>query len=173
MTICLLLCSSEAAIVDNLINLVMKPSTATLIPFIGDFPWYFVSPWVASIIYLISYDMYMADQASLDTAGLNQDFMFGMAMGSMEDAYEDVWGKRFKTPTNSGSGGSGGSGGNTIPGSPGDDGVVNSPSGLGGPAPCLENYISVQETIDTGADPHAVHGIQATDGAFVAVGSGK
>lgn len=112
----------------------------------------------------------MADKASLDTAGLNQDFMFGMAMGSMEDAYEDVWGKRFKNPTTNTNSGSGG---NTIPGTAGDDGVVNSPNGLGGPAPCLENYISVQETIDTGADPHAVHGIQATDGAFVAVGSGK
>ena len=84
--------------------------------------------------------MYMADKASLDTAGLNQDFMFGMAMGSMEDAYEDVWGKRFKNPTTNINSGSGG---NTIPGTAGDDGVVNSPNGLGGPAPCLENYISV------------------------------
>lgn len=64
-------------------------------------------------------------------------------------------------------------GGSKIDGTAGDDGVINSPNGLGGPAPCLENYIIVQETEATGADPHAVHGIQANDGAFVAVGSGK
>lgn len=58
-------------------------------------------------------------------------------------------------------------------GTPGDDGVINGDDGLGGAAPCLDSYIAVQESQSTGADPHAVHGIEAQDGAFVAVGSGS
>jgi hypothetical protein len=139
--------TSEAAVVDNLINLIMDPSSATLIPFLADSPWYFVSPWVASIIKLVAYDMYMDDKASLDSAGLNEEFMFSMAFGSMEDAYEDVWGFRFKPPAV------------VITKTANADGVDDYSNGLGGPTPCLENYITVSESDSTGAEPHIVHGI--------------
>ena len=43
-------------------------------------------------------------------------------------------------------------------------------NGLGGNAPCLENYSLVAANPTIGDDPHAVHGIQAADGGFVAVG---
>ena len=126
--ICLFVFSADAAIVDTLINLIMNPSTATLLPFVGDSPWYFLSPWVASIVYLFAYDMYMNDQESLDSAGLDQDFMFDMAMNSMEDAYEDIWGKRFK-PEDAPTGDQGVASE--------DDGVLEYLNGLSGPAPCL------------------------------------
>lgn len=83
-----------------------------------------------------------------------------MLWASVEDAYVDVWGKRFQTTTAV-----------TIPGTAGSDGVINSANGLGGPAPCLENYILVAESSTVGGDPHLVHGIWANDGAYIGVGS--
>jgi hypothetical protein len=48
--------------------------------------------------------------------------------------------------------------------------VTDSDSGLGGNAPCIENYIGIWASEDIGYDPHAVHGLEANDGGFVGVG---
>ena len=48
--------------------------------------------------------------------------------------------------------------------------VEDHDNGHGGNAPCLESYTGIWENADLGYDPHAVHGIQANDGGFIAVG---
>jgi hypothetical protein len=48
--------------------------------------------------------------------------------------------------------------------------VTDHSNGLGGEAPCLQSYSGVWESEEVGWDPHAVHGIQAADGGYVAVG---
>jgi hypothetical protein len=60
------------------------------------------------------------------------------------------------------------------------DGVVNHPDGHGGPAPCLDTYTHVPSAVHMGDDveprmvlgesPHAYHGIQTADEAYVATG---
>jgi len=48
--------------------------------------------------------------------------------------------------------------------------VVDGADGIAGPAPCVESYLGVWASDATGLDPHPVHGLQAQDGGFVAVG---
>ena len=50
--------------------------------------------------------------------------------------------------------------------------IDNNADGTAGNAPCLENYIVAFDWDLLGSDPHATHGLQTSDGAYVAVGSG-
>lgn len=53
-----------------------------------------------------------------------------------------------------------------------DDGVTNNDDGSGGNAPCLKNFIGGFDYSTLGDDPHAVMGLEANDGGYVAIGSG-
>ena len=45
------------------------------------------------------------------------------------------------------------------------------PDGTGGSPPCILSYQAKWMEDDIGQDPHALHGLQAEDGSFVAVGN--
>jgi hypothetical protein len=49
--------------------------------------------------------------------------------------------------------------------------ITDHSNGLGGEAPCLQSYMGVWGNEELGFDLHAVHGIQAADGGYVAVGN--
>ena len=50
--------------------------------------------------------------------------------------------------------------------------IEDGANGLAGEAPCLESFQIVTDWDALGFDPHAVHGALASDGGYVAVGSG-
>ena len=50
--------------------------------------------------------------------------------------------------------------------------VTDHDNGMGGNAPCMDTYIAAWGDNNIGMDPHAVHGMVANDGGFVAVGEG-
>ena len=49
--------------------------------------------------------------------------------------------------------------------------ITDHSNGLGGEAPCLQSYMGVWGSEQLGFDAHAVHGVQAADGGYVAVGN--
>ena len=50
--------------------------------------------------------------------------------------------------------------------------VTDHANGMGGDAPCLEYYQAIWEGEALGYDPHAVMGLQASAGGYIAVGAG-
>ena len=49
--------------------------------------------------------------------------------------------------------------------------ITDHPNGLGGEAPCLQSYQGIWGDNGAGFDAHAVHGVQAADGGYYAVGN--
>ena len=96
----MLLCVGSASRIDNVITFLSNPSVSTFALILGSDPWYIIAPYLGGYVMMIAYTQYIANKNTFDLIGIDQNYIYQMAMKEIYSSYMKIWGWRATEPAN-------------------------------------------------------------------------